>query len=213
MAMDMDYIKNCVFVDESAFDINMRTSCGRPIRNTSAVVMTPLTKAKSHTILRIISSVGTIRVAQMRKKVKTSEIRKRKITSTKTKSNKMETRTGYYLEFLRGTLNQLDNFQEMKGVYLIMDNALIHTHEEINSLISSRGYRCIYLPLYSPELSHIKRFWTIVKNRVKRSQFDATEEFHVRIAEACNSVPGNTLQSCIHHSVIVFSKCLNKEPV
>lgn len=105
MATDMDYIKNCVFIDESAFDINMRSSRGRSIRNTPAVVETPFTRVESHTILGAISSVSAVnievRTVQMRKKVKVSGARKRKTTSTKTKSSKTGIRTGHYLEFLR----------------------------------------------------------------------------------------------------------------
>ena len=102
---------------------------------------------------------------------------------------------------------------ELKGFYLVMDNAPIHTHEAIDNLVTSRGYRCIYLPPYSPELNPIEQFWAIVKNSVKRSKFDATEDLHTRITEACNNVPQTTLRNCIQHSVNVFSKCLNKEPV
>lgn len=67
-ATDMDYMQNCIFIDESAFDINMRPSLGRSARNT------PVTRAESHTILGAVSTVGVVnidvRVAQMRKKNK-----------------------------------------------------------------------------------------------------------------------------------------------
>ncbi|PHZ07864.1 uncharacterized protein RHIMIDRAFT_242215 [Rhizopus microsporus ATCC 52813] len=42
---DIDYMRNCIFTDESAFDINMRPTYDRSIRNTPAVTKTPLTKA------------------------------------------------------------------------------------------------------------------------------------------------------------------------
>lgn len=49
------------------------------------------------------------------------------------------------------------------------------THEGIDNLVTSRWYKCIYLPPYSSELSPIEQFWAIVKNSVKRSKFDAIE--------------------------------------
>lgn len=58
----MDYVKNCVFIDESAFDINIRSSHGRSIRGTPAVMTTPLTRAESHSILGAISAVGVINI-------------------------------------------------------------------------------------------------------------------------------------------------------
>jgi hypothetical protein len=34
----------------------------------------------------------------------------------------------------------------LKGYYIAMDNALIHTADEINAMIIERGYKCVYLP-------------------------------------------------------------------
>lgn len=68
-----------------------------------------------------------------------------------------------------------------------MDNVPIHTAKEINELITSRGYKDIYLSPYSPELSPIEQFWAIVKNKVKRSEFKDKEGLVTRITEAYNS--------------------------
>jgi hypothetical protein len=35
----------------------------------------------------------------------------------------------------------------MKGHYLVMDNAPIHTPLKARELVESRGYKCLYLPL------------------------------------------------------------------
>jgi hypothetical protein len=55
---DMDYMSNCIFVDESAFDINMRPTKARSTKGTRAVVTTPSARAVSHTILGAISALG-----------------------------------------------------------------------------------------------------------------------------------------------------------
>jgi hypothetical protein len=59
---DIDFLSSCVFVDEAGFDINMRSSYARSARGTPAVVITPTTKAISHTVLGAISSVGVVSV-------------------------------------------------------------------------------------------------------------------------------------------------------
>ncbi|EPB93116.1 hypothetical protein HMPREF1544_00190 [Mucor circinelloides 1006PhL] len=59
----------------------------------------------------------------------------------------------------------------MKGHYIVMDNALIYTHENIKKYIEYRGYRCVYLPTCSPELNPIEQFWAIAKSKVKRLHF------------------------------------------
>lgn len=54
--------------------------------------------------------------------------------------------------------------------------------------VESRGYRCTYLPPYSPELNPIEQFWSAVKSKVKRSKFLKKETLMSRISEASNSL-------------------------
>jgi hypothetical protein len=53
---DMNYLGNCVFVDESAFNINMRPSGGWSEKGTPVIVTTPSTRVISHTVLGAISA-------------------------------------------------------------------------------------------------------------------------------------------------------------
>jgi hypothetical protein len=59
---DMDYLSNCVFVDESAFDINMRPPTGRSAKGSPVTVETPATKAVTHTILGAISAMRVVNI-------------------------------------------------------------------------------------------------------------------------------------------------------
>ncbi|KAG0766830.1 hypothetical protein G6F57_007272 [Rhizopus arrhizus] len=83
-----------------------------------------------------------------------------------------------------------------------MDNAPIHTHSDIDELITLRGYRSIYLLTYSPELNPIEQFWSVVKNKVKRGTFSDDEDLKTRIADACNNVPIQHVKAFIQHSLI-----------
>jgi hypothetical protein len=78
--------------------------------------------------------------------------------------------TGHYINFVKSTLDVLDNHEEFKGHYIVMDNAPIHTSKDIERYITSRGYGCIYLPPYSPELNPIEQFWSVVKSKLKREK-------------------------------------------
>src|SRR6478735_3172007 len=54
---DMDFLNNCcIFVDESAFNINMRPPGGWSLKGTPAIVETPSTMTAPHTILGAISA-------------------------------------------------------------------------------------------------------------------------------------------------------------
>ena len=90
-------------------------------------------------------------------------------------------------------MDEMDQYPELKGHYIVMDNALIHTADLIDEMIATRGCRNIYLPPYSTELNLIENFWSIVKNKVKRSSFVDAEDLATRIAEACNNVPSKHL--------------------
>lgn len=80
----------------------------------------------------------------------------------------------------------MDKCPQFKGYYMVIDNSPIHgKNGKLNQLIESRGYKCVYLPPYFPELK-------------------------TRIAEACNQVPRNYFHSIAKHSVRVSEDCLNE---
>lgn len=107
---DMYYLGNCIFVDESAFDINMRPPTGRSLKGTSAVVTTPMTRAITYTILGVTSAFAVInvviRVPFKPKKVKVDGGRKRKKTM-ETKPTTKGTVTGHYMRFLQKVMNEM----------------------------------------------------------------------------------------------------------
>ncbi|KAG1328514.1 hypothetical protein G6F62_008114 [Rhizopus arrhizus] len=215
---DMSFLENCAFIGESGFDINMRPPGGWSGKGTPVIVTTPSTRAISHTILGAISAnfvvAMELRNPQVSKRIKIDSVgRKRKAPTNSSKRTPKGTVTGHYLQFIHKTLNEMDLFEEMKGFYLIMDNAPIHTADEISEMITERGYRCAYLPPYSPELNPIENFWSIVKNKVKRSTFDDTSDLITRTTEACNSVPPNHLRAFVQHSADTFEECKINEPI
>lgn len=123
---NMSFLQNCVFIDEARFDINVRSDYARSERNTPAVVTTLTTQAVSHTILGAIYAKGVvnidIRVPQKPKKVKVAGGRKRKAAKPKDPVPR-GTVTGHYLRFVSNTVNYMNEVLEMKGFYIVMDNA------------------------------------------------------------------------------------------
>ncbi|GAA5809628.1 hypothetical protein MFLAVUS_003040 [Mucor flavus] len=102
-------------------------------------------------------------------------------------------------------------YPEMRGFYLIIDNAPIHLSSEVNHTMENRNkdYKCVYLPPYSPELNPIEQFWAIVK----RNQLTEPETLAQRVTEACNDVPLSHLVNIIQHSKNHFQNYLNKVPI
>ena len=82
---------------------------------------------------------------------------------------------------------------------------LVREREDIDVRLSSS--------LLPPELNPIANFWSVVKNKVKRSTFDDISDLIRRIVEACNLVPPSHLRAFVRHSVNTFEKRERNEPI
>ncbi|KAG2209421.1 hypothetical protein INT47_008263 [Mucor saturninus] len=211
----MDYLNNYIFVDESGFDINMRRSRGWSQRGTEAIITTPSARGVSHTVIGAISAIGVVNLSMR----ESGNVKRRKVvgaTKRKAPEDKLSvpkgTTGGHYLQFLSDTMDIMDEFPEMKGYFINMDNAPIHVPGVIDPVIVKRGYTPVYLPSYSPELNPIEQFWAIVKGKVKRNKLSDVESLTTRITEAGESVPVEHLVAFIQHSVNQFDNCLKKIP-
>lgn len=134
-------------------------------KGTPAIVTVPTTKANAASILGALSATGLINVSLRVPK----RIKKRNL-GRETDGYSIGTVTGYYLRFLKATLDEMDKYPEMKGHYLVIDNASIHSSKDIGKYIHSRGYRYVYLPPYSPKPNPIEQFGLL--SRVKLSEID-----------------------------------------
>ncbi|KAG1626021.1 hypothetical protein G6F44_012543 [Rhizopus delemar] len=117
------------------------------------------------------------------------------------------------VNFISDTLDIMDEFPNLKGFHIVMDNAPIHHHDIVDPIISQRGYIPVHLPPYSPELNPIEMFWKVLKDRVKRGKLTDAETLSSGIIEGSEDIPVEHLQSFIQHSINVIPKCLNKEPL
>lgn len=125
-------------------------------------------------------------------------------------SSKGGTVIGHYFNFLSSTMDVLDRHEEFKGNYIVMDNAPIHLHDDIRKHIENRGYRCLYLPAYSPELNPIEQFWSVCKSKLKREQLLEEEILTNRIQMACNQVLVSDLKGFCKYSIARFALGLKR---
>jgi hypothetical protein len=113
---DMNFLTNCVFIDKSGFNINMRSVTARSTRGKPAIVITPITKVVSHSVLGAISAFGIlsveIRIPHSFKKRKVDSDLKRKAGGSKQAAPKGTT-TVHYLKFISNTLDVMDSQPEM----------------------------------------------------------------------------------------------------
>jgi transposase len=101
----------------------------------------------------------------------------------------------------------------MKGYYLVMDNAPIHTPSKFREVVEQRGYNCLYLPPYSPYLNPIEELWAKIKAGIRRNELRADERLSNRICESVRKVTRADCQGWIRHAVYFFPPCKNDERV
>ncbi|KAL1929533.1 hypothetical protein VTP01DRAFT_1671 [Rhizomucor pusillus] len=123
---DMNFLTNCVFLDESAFDVNLKRSRAWSKKDTRTIVTRPTTRANITSILGAISATDLIAVG-----VKKPRPAKKRKADGYMSSGIV---TGRYISFLKLTLDEMDKHPHMRGHYVVMDNAPIHTHENIKEV-------------------------------------------------------------------------------
>lgn len=212
LASNIDYSKNCVFIDEAAFNINMKRSGGWAPKGETPVVKTPLTRAENRSVLGAVCYEGVV-LMSLRKPITPLQSKKRKLQSEVSIPTPKGTTSGHFKRFLMDAMNVLDQYPSFKNAFLVMDNASIHKNSSIVRLITSRGYRCLYLPPFSPELNPIEQVWHMMKSSLKRERLLSRETLTTRITEAANAIPEEKIQHCIDHSTNCLLKCLNMEPL
>ncbi|KAG2191495.1 hypothetical protein INT47_011536 [Mucor saturninus] len=202
---DMDFEKNCVFIDEAGFNINITRNRGWSKKGKPAKAIVPTSRSTSITILGAISTDGVIAIS-LRKPTSTTGSKKRKVNGKEVVVNgRVGTRSSHFMSYLNSMMDCLDR-NGSQGYYLVMDNAPIHKPIAIRALIEERGYKCVYLPPYSPFLNPIEEFWSKVKSGIKRNPLDTGDLLTPRIMESVTNV---TLQDCrgwIRHSVKAHKK-------
>lgn len=155
------FLRNCTFIKEAVFDINMRGSRAWVPRGQMAVTTIPTTKSPLHTILGAISSVGVVNlsISCTDATFKSKEVqggKKRKNTKASKEDAPKGTTSGHYMWFTQETLDILDKYDQMGGFYFIMNNAPIHKQIEDMLNGKNRNYKCVFLPPYVSEFNHIE---------------------------------------------------------
>lgn len=141
------FTKNSVFIDEAGFHINMRNNWARSKKGSPAIVKRPTSRAITHTIVGAIhsSSVHVVMTKPPPRKQKQCVSKKRTANSgtkrivaevhvedpefedlTDNKPVAKGTTTAHFIKFMNALLDIMDLDKNLKGNYIVMDNASIH---------------------------------------------------------------------------------------
>lgn len=148
----------------------------------------------------------------LKKPQATSVSKKRKANDTTATvvGGRIGTRTKHFLAYISKVIDVLDR-HNMKGYYLVLDNAPIHNPAKLRDLVESRCYKCLYLPPYSLFLNPIKEFWSKVKAGVLRNALTAVDRLSDRICKSVQMVTRADCQAWIRHAVSLFPRCKSED--
>jgi hypothetical protein len=112
MESDVDYLSNCVFIDEAAFNVNMKRSGGWASRGQTPVVKVPFTRAENRTILGAVCYHGVVQLS-LRKPKAPFQNKRRKVDDHNSNS-RTGTVTGHHKQFLFDLMTCLDEHPILK---------------------------------------------------------------------------------------------------
>lgn len=134
----LDFTKNCVFIDEAGFNLHIQRGCDRSLMGTPAKGIVPTARGVTITILGAISEAGVIDISLKKPQaVAMSKKRKGDDKVVNITNARIGTRTEHYLTYLSNVMDVLDR-HSMKGYYLVMDNAPIHTSTKVRELCGTK---------------------------------------------------------------------------
>lgn len=205
LGTDVDYFNNCVLIDGAGFQTHMIRSMGWSRKGEPAVATVPTQRTNTVTILGAIHSCGIVNM--MLRKLKASKTRK--VGESSARMTVGTTTSDHFQEFVQSVMDILDK-AGLHGLYLVMDNASIHHSQQLQKLVDDRGFKCLYLPPYSPFLNPIEECWAKMKANFKRTRVTEKDTLSNKVQEAAISVTQEDLHGWIRHATDHFPLCLEK---
>ncbi|KAG2206871.1 hypothetical protein INT47_007628 [Mucor saturninus] len=178
---DLDYMKNCVFIECPRLDVVMKSG-GLPYKK-SGLNVTP------RYFFVAVSAVGIVETCMFHPGIK---------------------REDPYVEFLNAILDKMDRSDELEGSYVVMNNMHDWLLDDLEKIVVDRGYQCAYLPPYCSDLNPITKFWTSVKYGINRHYLLDGETIAHRINQSKANVLQSEIEGFIQHSKKYFTGHLNK---
>jgi hypothetical protein len=163
VAAEVDFMTNCVFIDESGFSSHQIRKRAWSRIGEPAIVKVPTQKGVNVSIVGCTASWGIINfnkveplkpsdAALIKKEFPQPENKKKRKAKTgeAAKPQAKKGTTVYHIaKFIKANMDILDK-QNKKGVFIVMYNCRIHHSHFVVKAINKRGYKPLFMPPYSP---------------------------------------------------------------
>ncbi|KAG1501876.1 hypothetical protein G6F46_007029 [Rhizopus delemar] len=184
------YNTNCIFVDETGFNLHINRTQARSRRGQPArIIVEPTSRGRNVTVFAAMS----------RRDVELIACHARSGSTNAEKFN----------DFIQGLIAHL-NATRATGYHIIYDNAPIHTTMVENNLRDA-GYVPLKLPPWSPFLNPIEEMFSKLKAGVKKHSLTSHDDLLARISQSSSQITQQDCTGWIGHSMRHFQLCLANE--
>lgn len=172
----------CIFIDESGFNYHMTRGQARSKRGARAFVPVPTIRGRMQTLILAASQRGVLHY---------------KLISDSTCNGSV------FLEFIREVIEIINSDQNMRGSWLILDNARIHGTQDVKNLVTASGHRLVFLSPYSYMLNPVEQIFSKIKLAVRSMISDNFRNGLVLNMKDLidDAIPSITSQDCVNYVI------------
>ncbi len=113
------------------------------------------------------------------------------------------TTTRVFLAFLQSVLIP-ELRRHHPGATVLMDNLSAHKPKAIESALTKAGFKLLYLPRYSPDLSPIEPGWSKLKSTLRAAEARTRDALETALASALDSITPDDARGWFNHCCYSF---------
>ncbi len=179
-------INNCVFVGEATFTVSLMRSIRWAKTGNESPGKLPAFKTTTTTVIGAISGKGPLNFEVKYKRPAPSSTKRRRLTDGSIVVDGGS--ASHYLNFVQSLIEKLKADGQYEGSYILLENVPLENQRNIEAVIESNKFNCLFLPQQSSDFNAIEDFWPIVRSHIKRTRLEDNETMEQRIQEGANRV-------------------------
>lgn len=193
MTEGISYTANCIFVDESGFNLWTTKGQARSKRGLPAFRIVSSNRKRNLSLIAAMSVHGVEWCAM--------------------NSTNHGTTGEVFADYMKCLYAYLDRTHAPNQT-IIMDNCPIHRNDEVKEVMAQNPrHRVEYLPAWSPFLNPIEELFSKVKYLVKREHLDDTPTLIAKLEDALRNVEVSDCEGWVRHAMSFFPRVLAMEPM
>lgn len=209
---EIDFAKDCVFIDETGFRKKSLRSEGYAKKGVPCVVEITDDPGVNLSVIGCMSYYGNILLSRHAPKVDLLDHHEAIGNKRKRKDHSYGTTATHFHDFVKDLLRVMKGLH-IENKYIIMDNCSIHRGDGTEELIEQAGHKLLFLPPRAPFLNPIEKVWGQIKREVHRTPLFSDSDLVERIEQAATNVSVAHCRGFIRNSLTFFDACLNKEDI